>query len=88
MRWQRNCSAVGTDRNFGVPYRFYCSGAEISAVDQYLNELLLLLSVVGAPIILGALIFLGMTISGRRQCSERDDSGSERIAVGGKRRQG
>lgn len=63
-------------------------GLEIWAVDQYLNELLLLLSVIGAPIILGALLFYGITVSERRHHSERDDSPSHRAAIGNKRRQG
>ena len=69
---------------YGVVWR---SGLEIWAVDQYLNELLLLLSVIGAPIILGALLFYGITISERRHHSERDDNSSNKVAIGGKRRQ-
>ncbi|CAA2142079.1 hypothetical protein HYPP_03107 [Hyphomicrobium sp. ghe19] len=57
-------------------------------MDQYLNELLLLLSVIGAPIVLGALLFYGMTISERRHYSERDDIPSRRVTIGSKRRQG
>ncbi|SFV34548.1 hypothetical protein SAMN04488557_2359 [Hyphomicrobium facile] len=57
-------------------------------MDQYLNELLLLLSVIAAPIILGALLFYGMTISERRHHSGRDDNPSDRVAIGNKRRQG
>jgi hypothetical protein len=36
-------------------------------VNGYLRDFLLLLSVIGAPIILGLLLFYGMTISERRR---------------------
>lgn len=79
---------IGT---FGVSAVFYDvvrrSGLEIWAVDQYVNELLLLLSVIGAPIILGALLFYGITITERRHHSDRDDNPSNKVAIGGKRRQ-
>lgn len=42
-------------------------------MDDYISELFLLLSVLGAPIILGALLFYGMTLSERAHQSAQDE---------------
>jgi hypothetical protein len=42
-------------------------------VSGYLDDFLLVLSVIGAPIILGTLLFYGMTISERRKRDARDE---------------
>lgn len=57
-------------------------------MNQYLSELLLVLSFIGAPIILGALLFYGMTISERRHHSDRENIPSDRAAIRVKRRPG
>ncbi|WP_045835460.1 hypothetical protein [Hyphomicrobium sp. 99] len=47
-------------------------------MQEYLSEFLLVLSVIGAPIVLGALLFYGMTLSERRR-SERADRETKRV---------
>jgi len=42
-------------------------------VQEYLSEFLLVLSVIGAPIILGALLFYGMTLSERRRSKRTEN---------------
>jgi hypothetical protein len=42
-------------------------------VSEYLSDFLLLLSVIGAPIILGVLLFYGMTASERRRHNAEND---------------
>lgn len=44
-------------------------------MNEYLNDILLILSAIAAPIILGFLLYYGMTISERRN---HDDSGKRR----------
>lgn len=43
-------------------------------MQEYLSEFLLVLSVIGAPIILGALLFYGMTLSERRHSKRTEKS--------------
>jgi len=57
-------------------------------VNQYLNQLLLVLSVIAAPMILGALVYFGVTMTERRRRSGRTDRSSDSVAIGGKRRRG
>ncbi len=42
-------------------------------MSEYLDDFLLVLSVIGAPIILGTLLFYGMMISERRNRDARDE---------------
>lgn len=44
---------------------------------EYVSEFLLVLSVIGTPIILGALLFYGMTISERRNSAKRRERRAE-----------
>lgn len=48
-------------------------------MNEYLNDILLILSVIAAPIILGVLLYYGMTISERRN---HDDSEKRRTESG------
>ncbi|MBN9246650.1 MAG: hypothetical protein J0I81_04235 [Hyphomicrobium sp.] len=43
-------------------------------MEEYVSEFLLVLSVIGAPIILGALLFYGMTLSERRHSKHTENS--------------
>lgn len=53
-------------------------------MNEYLNDILLTLSVIAAPIILGVLLYYGMTISERRNHEDGGKRGTE--AGPGKRR--
>lgn len=48
-------------------------------MNEYLNDILLILSVIASPIILGVLLYYGMTISKRRN---HDDVGKKRTEAG------
>lgn len=48
-------------------------------MNEYLSDILLILSVIAAPIILGVLLYYGMTISERRH---HDDAGKKRAESG------
>jgi hypothetical protein len=56
-----------------------CGGLTLGG---YLDDFLLVLSVIGAPIILGTLLFYGMTISERRNRDAREEEALKRATRG------